>query len=209
MPEPLIDHRARQVAGGRIGHGRVEVGKAVDLAGAQVFPTLQSDERAAVDRHGVFVAQADVDGEIGPHAPVVLNIAAHVIPDLADIARSLETAAAGVAEQERSERVAGVLRSIARHAGGLIGEAKAAVGPVLAVAIPAVMSVEETGLDGVLVADEGDVVGHVEVAAGIAAPEGAAPSAVRREAQLRQAAVGAGDARNLQLFVEFVRTDRR
>src|SRR6185503_19231402 len=81
----------------------------------------------------------------------------------------------------------------------------AAVGPVLPVAIPAVMRVEEPGLDGVLVADESDVVGQVEVAAGIATPKGAAPSGVGREAQLRQAAVGTRDARNLQFFVEFVR----
>src|SRR5262249_32955533 len=87
------------------------------------------------------------------------------------------------------------------HGGCQLAEREASVGPVLAVAVPSVTGMEETELDGVAAADPGEILGEVEVATRIAAPESAAPAAIGREVQLRKRAIGTRSIRDLELLI--------
>src|SRR5262249_24105229 len=125
---------------------------------------------AAVNGHCVLIAQSEIQRQIRPDLPIVLYIAAHVVPKLTHHTGRFDSAARHVAEQKRCECIAAILRSVARNSRRLVGEIEAAVGPVLPDPVPPVMSVEEAGLDGVRAANKSDVVGKIEVAAAISAP---------------------------------------
>src|SRR5262245_23757219 len=174
------------------------------MAGAQVFPVLQAGVCAAVNRNGVLIAQSEIEREIGTDLPVVLDVAAQVVPDLADEARGFDSAAARVTEEERGKSIAGVLRSVTGDRRGLVGEAAAAVGPVLSAAVPAVVRVEKSTLEYMGATDECSVVRQREVSTAIDAPRRSAPSAVSGEGNGRQCAIRTWSVRNLQLLVPLV-----